>query len=119
MLASPTSPQHSAVSGELQRGWNSGCCSFLFWERYGGACGTVIERAFRNGQYSPPRLEDVAEAARHARGKALSIFIGLSDEGLAVADGSFLREGDGALVDELERFNRTQDFDILDRICAD
>ncbi len=44
--------------------------------------------------------------------------MGLFDEGLAVDGGSFLQEGDEELVKELERFNRTQDYDILDRICA-
>jgi hypothetical protein len=60
----------------------------------------------------------VASAAKHARGKPLSIFIGLFDEGLAVEGGSFLRQGDEGIVKELERFNRTQDYDILDRLCA-
>ena len=82
------------------------------------ATGTMLEEAFRKGEYAPPLLWDVASAAQHARGKPLSIFIGLFDEGLAVEGGSFLREGDEELVNELERFNRTQDYDILDRVCA-
>lgn len=82
------------------------------------ATGTILEEAFRKGEYVPPLLRDVARAAWHAKGKPLSIFIGLFDEGLAVEGGSFLREGDEELVQELERFNRTRDYDILDRICA-
>jgi radical SAM enzyme (TIGR01210 family) len=82
------------------------------------ATGTMLEEAFRKGEYAPPLLWDVARAAQHARGKPLSIFIGLFDEGLAVEGGSFLREGDEEIVKELERFNRTQDYDILNRICA-
>ncbi len=82
------------------------------------AVGTVLEQAFRQGRYSPPRLRDVAEVARHARGKRFSVFVGLTDEGLAVEHGSFLRDGDSPLIRELEKFNRTQDFDALDRICG-
>ena len=48
------------------------------------AAGTALETAFREGSYTPPLLEDVAEAAYHARAKSVSTFIGLSDEGLAV-----------------------------------
>ncbi len=82
------------------------------------ATGTTLEEAFRKGEYVPPLLWDVARAAWHAKSRSLSVFIGLFDEGLAVDGGSFLREGDEELVKELERFNRTQDYDILDRICA-
>ncbi len=81
------------------------------------ATGTILEEKFRKGEYTPPLLWDVARAAWHARDKSLSIFIGLFDEGLAVEGGSFLREGDEELVKELERFNRTQDHYILDKIC--
>ena len=82
------------------------------------ASGTAMEEAFRRGRYAPPLLRDVARAARAGRGKPLSVFIGLDDEGLAVEGGSFVRPGDGPLVEELQRFNRTQDYGILDRICA-
>ena len=81
------------------------------------AAGTALETAFREGRYTPPLLEDVAEAAYHARAKSVSTFIGLSDEGLAVEGGSFLLEDNQALVDKLERFNRSHDFNILDEIC--
>jgi len=82
------------------------------------AAGTLLEQAFLSGRYMPPRLQDVAQAARHARGKPLSIFIGLNDEGLAVEGGTFLRKGEEGLRRNLERFNRTQDFDLLDEICG-
>jgi radical SAM enzyme (TIGR01210 family) len=82
------------------------------------ASGTMLEDAFRKGQYAPPRLQDVARAALHARGKNVSIYIGTFDEGLAVEGGSFVRPGDAVSVAELERFNRTQDFDILRAVCA-
>lgn len=81
------------------------------------ASGTALEEAFRRGHYAPPLLRDVARAARAGRGKPLSVFIGLDDEGLAVEGGSFVRPGDGPLVDALQRFNRTQDYAILDAIC--
>jgi len=78
------------------------------------AHGTPLEEAFRQGSYAPPSLRDVARAARHARGRALTVFVGLSDERLAVPGGSFLRPGDAAMIERLERFNRTQDFDLLE-----
>jgi uncharacterized Fe-S cluster-containing MiaB family protein len=81
------------------------------------AVGTALETAFREGTYAPPLLEHVAEAARHAMGKSMSIFIGLSDEGLAVEGGSFLRQNNLALAEKLELFNRTNDYHILDEVC--
>ena len=83
------------------------------------ASGTPLEEAFRRGQYAPPRLHDVARAARHGRGKPLSIFLGLEAEGLAAEGGSFVRPAEEPLVRTLEQFNRTQDYDLLDRVCAD
>jgi radical SAM enzyme (TIGR01210 family) len=82
------------------------------------ARGTPLETAFRNGEFRPPRLTDVARAALHAAGKPLSVFIGLSDEGLAVQGGSFLLPGEERLVAQLETFNRTQNFAILEKIVA-
>ena len=81
------------------------------------AAGTVLEEALRKRQYTPPRLCDVADAVRHARDRRVTVFIGLSDEGLAVEGGSFVRREEEHLVEKLEEFNRTQDYDILDRIC--
>ena len=81
------------------------------------AAGSMLEPAFRQRRYTPPRLRDVALAARYAREKPISVFIGLTDEGLAVEGGSFLRPGDAQLVEQLHRFNCVQDFDILDNIC--
>ena len=74
------------------------------------AYGTLLERSFRNGDYSPPKLADVVRSAIHAEGKKTSVFIGLFDEGLAVPGGSFIRDGEDALVRIIELFNRTQDF---------
>jgi len=81
------------------------------------AAGTMLEEAFRERRYTPPLLRDVAAAARHARNKPLTLFVGLTTEGLDVEGGSPIRQGDEALVERLEQFNRTQDYDILDRIC--
>lgn len=80
------------------------------------AFGTALERSFKEGKYAPVNLIDVAKAALSARGKNVSLFIGLYDEGLAVKKGSFRKQGDKKLVAELERFNKTQDFDILSSI---
>jgi radical SAM enzyme (TIGR01210 family) len=79
--------------------------------------GTMLEQAFREHRYTPPLLRDVAAAAGRARSEPVSVFIGLATEGLAVEGGSPVREGDEDLVEQLEQFNRTQDYDILDRIC--
>ena len=81
------------------------------------ARGTALESEFKKGNYSPPRLADVASAARDARDKNISVFIGLSDEGLAVEGGSFIREGEEEMIECLEQFNRSGDFDILDSLC--
>jgi radical SAM enzyme (TIGR01210 family) len=81
------------------------------------ARGTVLEAAFKDGSFTPPFLTDVARAALSGKDAGISIFIGLSDEGLAVPGGSFVREGDGPIVERLESFNRTQDYSILERIC--
>ena len=82
------------------------------------AKGTELEDAFHKGEYSPPLLEDVAEAVLHSEGKPLSVFIGLFDEGLAVQGGSFLREGSDHIVQQLNDFNKTLDYEVLKRICA-
>lgn len=78
------------------------------------AYGTRLEESFRKGAFTPPRLADVLRATTHARGKMTTVFVGLYDEGLAVPGGSFIREGDEETVRKLERFNRTQDFRVLD-----
>jgi radical SAM enzyme (TIGR01210 family) len=80
--------------------------------------GTQLEKFFADGDYEPPQLVDVARAARHAAGKGVSVYIGLSDEGLSVEGGSFIRETEGLIVDDLERFNTTQNFSILDGIIS-
>ncbi len=77
------------------------------------ASGTQLETRFRQGDYTPPTLTDVARAALHAETKPVSVFIGLSDENLAVPGGSFIRPGDESVVESLEKFNRTQNFCIL------
>jgi hypothetical protein len=63
-------------------------------------------------------LEDVARAARAAREINLRIFIGLSDEGLALPEGSFLNSDNKWMIEPIEQFNRTQDFSILDNIIG-
>lgn len=80
------------------------------------ATGTPLAQHFEAGDYSPPRLIDVARAALHAEDKAISIFLGLSDEGLACPGGSFIRDGDEALIDSMESFNRSQDYRLLREI---
>ena len=78
------------------------------------ASGTLLEKYFYNGEFIPPRLTDVIEAVIHSRGKPISIFVGLHDEGLAVEGGSFMRKHEGFMVKKLENFNRTQNYSVLD-----
>lgn len=80
------------------------------------AFGTPLEQSFKKGEYIPPKLIDVAKAVMHAKGKSISIFVGLYDEGLAVEGGSFIRPGDEEIVKKLEEFNKSQDFSILSKI---
>ncbi len=77
------------------------------------AQGTVLETEFRKGNYQPPKLESVQQAALAAEEKRISLYLGLNDEGLAVPGGSFKREGDEELLEKLHQFNRTGDFSIL------
>lgn len=80
------------------------------------ARGTTLEAAFRNGEFGPPQLSDVARAVQHAKHKSISLFVGLSDEGLAVDGGSFIRPGDEWILKRLMSFNVSQDFRFLDGI---
>ncbi len=80
------------------------------------ASGTILAESLATGEYTPPTLVDVAKAVSHAKGKGLSIFIGLYDEDLAVDGGSFVRPGEAAVVKKLERFNQTADYAILEGI---
>ena len=82
------------------------------------AKGTPLAQAFAEGRFEPPLLVDVARAVLRAQRRRLTVFIGLNDEGLAVPGGSFLRAGEQALVEQLESFNRTQDFAILEAVVG-
>lgn len=80
------------------------------------AFGTPLEQSFKKGEYSPPKLIDVARAAIYAKGANISVFVGLYDEGLAVEGGSFIRPGDEEIVKLLKEFNRTQDYKLLNAV---
>lgn len=80
------------------------------------AAGTPLEKAFLEGKYAPPKVIDVARAAIHGKGKKISIFLGLYDEGLAVEGGSFLRGDEGNLIERLEEFNKTQDYNVIESV---
>lgn len=77
------------------------------------ARGTALETAFLEGSYTPPQLDSVRRAVLRAEGRHLSVFIGLSDEGLAVPGGSFIRDEDQGLIERMEKFNQNQDFSLL------
>lgn len=77
------------------------------------ARGTPLEQAFLSGEYTPPRLADVVRAIQHGEGKKLTIYVGLSDEGLATPGGSFLRQEEGHVRELLARFNVDQNYAAL------
>ncbi len=77
------------------------------------ATGTLLAPAFAAGEFTPPKLEDVARAVYSGKDKGVSIFVGLSDEGLAVEGGSFLTSESEQVVSTLEQFNQTQNFELL------
>jgi archaeosine synthase beta-subunit len=77
------------------------------------AKGTWLEKEFREGRYTPPRLKDVARAVLWAEETPLTVFVGLYDEGLAVDGGSFVKPGDEKLVRLLDEFNKTQNYKLL------
>ncbi|MBF0105258.1 MAG: hypothetical protein HQM16_08015 [Deltaproteobacteria bacterium] len=78
---------------------------------------TLLEKAFFEGRYTPPTLVHLAKAALRGKKSGVTVFLGLSDEGLAVPGGSFIRKGDQAIIKKLEQFNRTQDFGILEKVA--
>ncbi len=80
------------------------------------ASGTPLATAFESGDFVPPSLVDVAHAALPAAEVGISLFVGLSDEGLAVPGGSFIRDGDDELVVKLKSFNQNQNVAILEEI---
>ena len=82
------------------------------------AHGTPVAAAFAEGKYEPPKLRDVARAIMFGRNQALSIFVGLDDEGLAVPGGSFIRPGDEPLITALQEFNQMQDYERLQKAIA-
>jgi len=82
------------------------------------AVGSELAAHFEAGTYRPPTLLDTCRAVLPARDTAVSVFVGLNDEGLAVPGGSFLRPEEAELVEPIERFNETQDFSILERIVG-
>ncbi|MBN1183116.1 MAG: hypothetical protein JXB49_12560 [Bacteroidales bacterium] len=78
--------------------------------------GTVLEKEFLKGNYTPPTLASTREAVLHAKDKNITLYVGLSDEGLAVDGGSFLRPDDPdemKLFEKFEKFNATQNFQFL------
>ncbi|MFH1307357.1 MAG: hypothetical protein ABIH72_00715 [archaeon] len=77
------------------------------------AKGTMLEKEFRKGKYTPPQLIDVLRAVKYGRNKNITIFVGLYDEHLAVKDGSFIRKGDQEILKKLQKFNKTQDYNTL------
>lgn len=77
------------------------------------ARGTALETAFKDGTYEPPQLESVEQTVKAAKGKAISMYVGLNDEGLAVPGGSFIREEDEPIRQRLLNFNHTGDYSLL------
>jgi len=77
------------------------------------AYGTPLETALKQGTFKPPELESIRQILLYARDKALSVFVGLYDEGLAVPGGSCITDPTNKLVAAIEQFNESQDYDLL------
>lgn len=87
------------------------------------AKGSKLEEAFINSGYEPPTLWAVADAiyvGKDIDNPNFSIYVGLSDEGLAVEGGSFIRNPNCSIeranIHYLEEFNRTQDYENIKMI---
>jgi radical SAM enzyme (TIGR01210 family) len=78
--------------------------------------GTKLHEDFKAGKFEPPTLVDTARAAMHARGKPITVYLGISDEGLAVPGGSFIREGDEGNLTLCRKFNETQNYGFLEEV---
>ena len=77
------------------------------------ARGTILERKYNEGTYSPPSLVDVCRVVLSAEDKDVSIFVGLNDEGLTHDDHRISKLSCREMMVRLEKFNQTQDFDLL------
>lgn len=76
------------------------------------ADGTPWERALQEKKWVPPRLTDVFRLAIEFRQKGLPLYMGASDEGLAVAGGTYETREDytPALKKELIAFNTNPNY---------
>ncbi len=87
---------------------------------------TFLEEKLYAGDWDPPKLEDVIRAVLHAKGKNITVFVGLNDEGMAVTrrpdgtpvQGTCLRPEHEHLHVAIEQFNKTGDFTVLERAVA-
>jgi len=78
--------------------------------------GTELHKEFEAGEFEPPTLADTARAALHAKGKPITVYLGISDEGLAVPGGSFIREGDEERLELCSKYNTTYDYSFLEKL---
>jgi radical SAM enzyme (TIGR01210 family) len=74
---------------------------------------TDLHRAFLAGEYEPPRLEDLEALLATLPPSPVSIYVGLSDEGLAVPGGSYRRPESLESLERLAQFNRKGDPSVL------
>ena len=79
------------------------------------ARGSLLQKEFRDKDYTPPRLWSVVEIVSRLEGSGLPIQVGLHTEGLAVRGGTFRNCGrcDKAVQEALAVFSGTQDFEKL------
>jgi radical SAM enzyme (TIGR01210 family) len=72
------------------------------------AVGTNLEKAFREGRYTPPDLRQLeAMLVRRGGSGRLRLVLGLNDEGLSVQGGSFDSPENADVIERLRRLNRT------------
>jgi radical SAM enzyme (TIGR01210 family) len=74
---------------------------------------TDLHDAFLAGEFEPPRIEDLENLIASLPDSPVGIYVGLSDEGLAVPGGSFRRPESRESLDRLAGFNRKGDKSVL------
>ncbi len=82
------------------------------------ARGTKLAADFVAGKYTPPTLRDTARAVLHSEGKSITVFVGLSDEGLAINGGSFLSHDEPEYLKALENYNETGNYTDLKKLLS-
>lgn len=77
------------------------------------AVGSELEQEFQLGRFEPVTLDELEMALARLGKTRIRVHVGLSDEGLAVPGGSFLRPGCEPSLERLRKYNLVQDPSVL------